>query len=168
MDMRDEETAQRFAEEVELFAAWVGSDVTPGEADARAVLVRLASLYAAALLLPPVGADLATTEPVQRVDDREWAMVFERARRLPLDLYGAQLDPLVVPAGEAGVGSLADDVADIYRDVVTGLREHRAGRHRAALFEWSFGFRSHWGSHATGAIRALHAWVITHAGTKRW
>lgn len=27
------------------------------------------------------------------------------------------------------------------------------------FWEWSFGFRTHWGEHATGAIRALH-WYL--------
>jgi len=38
-----------------------------------------------------------------------------------------------------------------------------SGRRAAAVWEWGFGFRHHWGEHATGAIRVLHAWLAANA-----
>jgi hypothetical protein len=76
-------------------------------------------------------------------------------------LYGEVFNPLIVPPEEPVLGSLSDDITDIYRDVVTGLREYEAGRRTQALWEWGFGFQAHWGEHATGAIRALHCWLAS-------
>jgi hypothetical protein len=127
----------RFAEEAALFELWARSRGAGGEAAAREGLLRITRLYLAALDLP-------------------------RAEGSG-DYYGQVSNPLAVPPEEPGIGSVADDIADIYRDIVTGLREYRAGRTMAALWEWEFGFRQHWGDHATGAIRALHAWLAEHA-----
>jgi hypothetical protein len=57
------------------------------------------------------------------------------------------------------VGSLSDDLADIYRDVVTGLRAYDRGDRAGAVWEWRFNLHAHWGAHATGAMRALHWWL---------
>jgi hypothetical protein len=54
--------------------------------------------------------------------------------------------------------SLADDIADIYRDLERGsncLKENPA----EAIFHWRFGFYSHWGSHAVNALRITH-WLL--------
>ena len=50
-----------------------------------------------------------------------------------------------------------------HRDVVGGLRLFREGHRSEAVWAWSFGFQTHWGEHATGAIRALHAWLAAEA-----
>lgn len=82
---------------------------------------------------------------------------------LPLDFYHEVFDPLPFPPEDPVVGSLSDDLADIYRDVVTGLRAYEAGRRAQAVWEWGFNLRAHWGEHATSAIRALHCWLAEHA-----
>ena len=83
--------------------------------------------------------------------------------RLPFEAYGEVFDPTVIPPQTPVCGSLSDDIADIYRDVVTGLREYQAGRRNAALREWGFLLQIHWGEHATGAIRALHRWLTVNS-----
>jgi hypothetical protein len=75
-------------------------------------------------------------------------------------------DPLSVPPDEPVVGSLSDDLCDVYREVVSGLREYEAGRRAQAVWEWGFGLRHHWGKHATGAIRALHRWLAANASDR--
>ena len=82
---------------------------------------------------------------------------------LPLDFYGEVYDPTEI-TGEAPVtGSLSDDLEDIYRDVVTGLRAYQRGDRAGAVWEWSFNLHAHWGAHATGAMRALHWWLRNNA-----
>lgn len=53
--------------------------------------------------------------------------------------------------------SLADDIADIYRDLKEGLvlMEKPNGAENA-VWEWRFGFGSHWGHHALSALKAIH------------
>ena len=94
------------------------------------------------------------------VSDDEWKAVFEYSlAQLPLRHYGEVYDPLLMPPEEPVVGDVADDIADIYRDVATGLRLFDAGDEAEALWEWGFLFRIHWGEHASSAIRVLHAYL---------
>jgi hypothetical protein len=97
------------------------------------------------------------------VSDTEWKRVVEAASRLPFQHYSEIYNPLPVPAdGEPVVGNLADDLADVYRDVVTGLRLHEAGRENDALWHWTFNLRHHWGEHAISAIRAFRWYLAEH------
>ena len=147
-----------FLEEAERFQCWARMSGGAGGVDARHALLRISQLYIAALTLPSASND-GVSETHSSVNDTEWRTVFDYASQLPVRNYGVVFDPLTVPAEEPVVGDLADDIADIYRDVVTGLREYAAGRYANAVWEWAYGFRHHWGDHATAAIRTLHAWL---------
>jgi hypothetical protein len=68
-------------------------------------------------------------------------------------------DPLQDPPEEPVVGHTSDDIGDIYRDVARGLALFDSGRRDEAGWEWGFNFRIHWGEHATGAMRAFHAYL---------
>ncbi len=69
--------------------------------------------------------------------------------------YWAVSDPGVLE--EPVCGSLVDDLADIASDLQRGIEEYDRGKVGNAAFEWSFGFRHHWGDHAVDAIRYLHS-----------
>jgi hypothetical protein len=148
-----------FAEEAAAFERWARSDIQPSEVGAREALVRITRLILAAVSLPEPQRGRLEEGAEDGVADEEWKAVAEAAGRLPLDHYGEVFDPLKVPPEEPVIGSVVDDVADIYRDVVTGLRYYRSNRRHDALWEWTFTFRHHWGQHATGAIRALNSWL---------
>ena len=72
------------------------------------------------------------------------------------DSYQEVFDP--IQDKEALVGSLADDIADIYRE----LNEILAGREAGSfsvdeqIWNWRFSFSCHWGEHAIGALRAIY------------
>jgi len=68
------------------------------------------------------------------------------------DIY----DPWVQRRPRSDLGSLADDLADVYLDLAEGLDLLVGGAPRAAMWEWRFSFWCHWGRHATGALRAIH------------
>jgi uncharacterized phage infection (PIP) family protein YhgE len=59
---------------------------------------------------------------------------------------------------EAISASLADDISDIYQDLRGGLvlMEKNPASPQDALWEWRFGFDSHWGHHATSALKTIH------------
>jgi hypothetical protein len=153
---------EHFAHAANQFAAWAAQREDSGAIAARNVLRHLTELYLAALSLPAsAGSENA---PDIDVDIVEWKTICANCARLPLDYYGEIFDPLTMPPQEPVVGSLADDIGDIYRDVVTGLRHYRAGRTDEAVWQWTFLFQVHWGEHATGAIRALHAWLAANEG----
>jgi hypothetical protein len=82
--------------------------------------------------------------------------VYRRFAALPVGKYSEIFDPSDVPAGEPVVGDVADDLADVYRDLIQGVRLEAAGRPRDALWQWLMNFHIHWGRHAVSALRALH------------
>ena len=149
----------QFAEEVLRFEEWAHTERRePGPA-AREALVRISTLYLAALQLPsPFTNELGEQANVDRVSSEDLSRV-RAYLGVPIEMYGKVFDPLIVPPDESTIGSIADDIIDIYRDVVTGLRAYHAGNKLGALWEWAFGFQHHWGTHATDAMRAIHAWL---------
>jgi hypothetical protein len=88
--------------------------------------------------------------------------------RLPLR-YSEQFDPLAISSTEEPtIGDIADDIADIFRDVRNGLWYFDTGRLPDAAWEWAFGFQSHYGRHAAGAVRILHATWLNTAASGWW
>lgn len=71
--------------------------------------------------------------------------------------YREVFDPYAPAADEEVVGSLADDVADLYGEIRCGLLRWRRGDSGEALWAWRFGLENHWGEHLTGALRAIFA-----------
>lgn len=72
------------------------------------------------------------------------------------DLYRQVFDP--TQDAEAIHGSLADDLADIYRDLKEGvvLKETYRTWPQDLIWEWRLAFYSHWGKHAMDALLAIH------------
>jgi hypothetical protein len=112
----------------------------------------LLALYGAAL-------DLTLADPAERdapgVSHEEWGAVFGRvASRLgDADAYWLVLDPFAEDAPV--LGSLSDDVADIYGDLKSGLRLIEGHPSEDASWDWRFTFDTHWGRHAASALYAL-------------
>jgi hypothetical protein len=77
---------------------------------------------------------------------------------LPTDYYRS-VDPFPIESeDEPSVGSLADDLADIWRDVTEGLLALEIGSPEAdVIFHWRYLLDVHWGRHAVDALAALHA-----------
>lgn len=159
------DAVERFAAEATRFRDWALHGTERNEWAVRGALIRVTQLYLAALDLPPALTDESPDQPIaQRIEESEWRKILiATSVRLPFDMYGEVFNPLTLPPEEAVIGSLSDDIADIYRDVVTGLQEYEAGRHSEARWQWEFSLRFHWGEHATGAIRALHCWLASNA-----
>ncbi len=143
-----------FAELARQYCAWAEGPVQAVTVEVSTALSMLSRLYAAALALP----DVFGTEEVPRVLDVEWRRVYERFGALPFNYYSSCLEPHNFPGGEMGVSDVADDLADIWRDLMRGLMLFESGAVDAAAREWRFHFHCHWGEHATGALHALHCW----------
>ena len=154
---------QAFANEARRYCDWA---ITGHDEDwnAATALRRLVSLYASALDLPASGGTPSETTPLVDID-QERARVAAASAALPLQYYGQQSDPSLLPAtNEAVLGDLADDVSDVFADVRHGLWLFDQGREREALGEWVWSFQKHWGEHAVSAIRALHIYL----GEQQW
>jgi hypothetical protein len=163
----DTDPVEQFAAAASAFDVWAREGAEQGEAGAREALLHIVRLYSCALRLPDPWSDTLSEEPEpDRISDEEVAAVAQHCTRLPLNCYGEVFDPMIVPPEEPVVGSLGDDIGDIFREVGGGLRAYQLGLRAEAIWVWGFGFRGHWGEHATGAIRALHAWLVENAMDK--
>ena len=93
------------------------------------------------------------------VRHHEWQRLFNALKEKlgQWDLYRQVFDP--TGDSNAIFGSLADDIADIYRDLRKGLelKETYPSQPDAAIWEWRFGFYFHWGKHAMDALLAMHS-----------
>ncbi|HMV68221.1 MAG TPA: DUF5063 domain-containing protein [Myxococcota bacterium] len=114
----------------------------------RLARVRLLDLYRAGVDLPDVDVTKEEDAPpitVERPIDWPGFGAFE--------FYWEVFDPY--EREEPACGELSDDVLDVYADVLEGLHLWRAGRWLEAAWLWRFTCRAHWGTHVTGALRAL-------------
>ena len=117
----------------------------------------LARLYAGAVHLPRRNS--SGRVKARRLSRKEWQTLFmSLGRKLGRECcYWECSNPYV--REELMAGSLADDFADIYRDIKPGLLSYDAGgatSREAAVTEWRSAMLSHWGQHATGALRVLY------------
>jgi hypothetical protein len=93
-----------------------------------------------------------------RLSEEQWVKLYEflKAKLGDLNLYWEVWDP--TKEHEAICGSLADDFADIYRDLKAGLSLGEA--HQVPpednIWHWRLGYYSHWGKHAIDALRTIH------------
>jgi Domain of unknown function (DUF5063) len=121
----------------------------------------LPEIYGAALRLP---ATFDEGDEPEGISHEQWTEMFQRIRTKLGDADGYLLffDPWDKddPPVEA---SLADDVADIYRDLKRVIVD---GRGEQGAWDWRFAFTQHWGDHAANALKATH-WLLHRPGV-RW
>lgn len=93
-----------------------------------------------------------------KMKQQDWGQLYDPLKEKlgDWDLYWMAFDPRT--DNEAIHGSLADDIADIYRDLKDGivLKETNNVPPCEIIFEWRLGFTSHWGQHAVNALRTIH------------
>ncbi len=116
----------------------------------------MADLVSAMMATPPVGCGEDVEE--ERISDDQWKRVFKRFESLPFNHYSTFFSPAKLHEEEPVVGDLADDLADMYRDIKAGLSLYDRGHRTEAVWAWRYSFQIHWGRHATNALYALHAW----------
>lgn len=145
----------RFAEAAERYCAWAENEPEVPEWELETAIRFLLELTACALDLPEVEVEDGD-EDGERPSHDAWQSVFRRFTPVPASYY-ATCDPEELVDGSPVVGDVHDDLADTWRDLRHGLDLHRAGRVDAACWHWRFSFRSHWGWHATEALRVLVA-----------
>jgi hypothetical protein len=161
------ELASQFSLLAEQFCCVV--DEAPG-LDRAAFLAKVYSLL-------PKLIDQAISLPYVELNEdaeeiREPADIVEATRRKHLDWqsrfnllreqlgdwdsYQEVFDP--IHDKEALVGSLADDIADIYRELheILAGPEAQSFSVEEQIWNWQFSFSCHWGEHAIGALRAIY------------
>ena len=147
----------QFAVAARRFCEWAESEVVTGELEEAATARRLLTqLIGAAIELRLAEVDVGPHASGPTAE--EYAAVFRRFGVLPFNYYSECFDAIVVPSEEPVVADLADDLADIWRDLKSGLRHYDSGEVAAAERTWCFNYSIHWGHHATAALHVIQAW----------
>jgi len=157
--MTSTDAIDRFATLAQAYCHWCEAPAA-AESDAgllgREMRSLLARLIAAALELPESDCDDAPD--AECVRSAELKALCPRLAGLALDFYGVYFLPSDLDS--AVVGSLIDDLQDIYADLHAGLWLYERGHHAAAAWEWTLLFEVHWGHHAANALHALQAQAV--------
>lgn len=145
---------ESFAHTARCYCAWVETVETYSFEEVSHLRLLLAELHLGVLRLWPVkpGADTR----IKALSHEEWKVIYSKLARFELNHYWDVFNPLNSEDTTSICSSLADDLADIYRDLKKGLACYDQGRMTEAAWEWRFLFEIHWGQHLTGAQRALH------------
>lgn len=154
------EAAVRFGVVAQNFCSLVdsGSDIDRSEFVAQVYRI-LPKLINGAIEMPVVQSDNQQRRSPSDVRHHEWERLYNGLKEKlgDWDQYRQVFDP--TRESDAIVGSLADDIADIYRDLKKGLqlKEEHSCQPEQALWEWRFLFSTHWGKHAIDALQAIHS-----------
>lgn len=163
------EAANRFGLVAQRYCSLVDSRSTLNKAEFLLQIYRtLPELVAEAIRLPLVEfeddeneeqeASLRQIQTETRIKQEEWNQLYNDLKEKlgDRDLYWQVFDPRT--DNEAIHGSLADDIADIYRDLKygIGLKETNKVPPHEIIFGWRLAFYSHWGKHAIDALRTIH------------
>lgn len=151
------EPTRKFASVVKEFCDWAESDPKTEIEEAKVAIRLLANLYSNALALPKNGP--GQDIDMKRISIKEWNKVYKRFGALPFNNYSGFLSPANLEEEGPVTGDLADDLADIYRDLKEGQELYKTGHITEALWQWNRSFNTHWGRHASSALQALHAYA---------
>lgn len=123
------------------------------------VRVAIADALAAAWRLPDI--EPTSDEPSPSwVSDDDWHGVFLGVSGWigEYEYYSTNQTLRGRGARKVATGSVADDLADIWRELRNCLEaDRRATPWQDAAWQIQFGLHTHWGTHAVEALRALHA-----------
>ena len=156
------ERVDAFATAAEAYCRWVEGDARDPVQDAAMARALTAELFRRAVDLPHMfESDLDAPD----IGADDYQRIYRRLGSLPFNYYSECFNPLVVPAEEPVTADLADDLADIWRDVKSGLLVYRTGKRAAAGWQWRFHFEAHWGHHAAAAMYALQSWFSVNTDT---
>jgi len=153
------EVADHFAVVAKRFCSIVDSASDTDRREFVAQIYRiLPKLIDQAIDMPAVERSDGQQKSPRNVRQQEWEWLYNSLKEKLGDwnLYRQVFDP--TQDTEANLGSLADDVADIYLDLKKGLALNETSRSQPedTIWEWRLLFDSHWGNHAIDALLAIH------------
>ncbi len=161
MDERTKTEIERFADIVRRYCTWAENPLADAETEMQTARNLLSELHAV-IFLPEVETD--GNVELEDVTAEEWKGVVARFANLPVDGYWLVFDPIEAQENETVYATLADDLADIYRDTKYGLRLFDSGHLAEAAWEWKFNFKIHWGWHLLEAQKVIHFWFVHNGG----
>lgn len=166
------EAAERFGAVAHEFCSIVDSAPKLDKVELlTAIYVVLPRLINEAIGLPKIETPDEDDAPIEpeppsvrqkaSMTDEQWGLLYNSLKEKlgDWDLYWQVFDPTTDK--EAVCGTLADDIADIYRDLKEGLvlKETLAALPDDIIWEWRLRYYFHWGKHALDALLTIHFWL---------
>lgn len=147
---------EKFVSAAREYCSWAEREALTPEEEVKKAIYLIASLYLNALVLSRDGAgeDIDGKE----VTNEEWKLILKRFSSFPFNYYSVSYSPANLEEKPV-TGNVADDLADIYRDIKDGLWLYDNGHRVEAVWEWKQTFNTHWGRHAVSALHALHCYI---------
>ena len=136
-------------------------DIALGEYDVTE-FVLLAQLAGALDVLSAQYHSLPNCEPDNESDPpdsphEEYVRLYHRAAaRFPLLGYYPYIEPKGDIGEEVFLGDAIDDIADIARDLSTVVWYMDQNRPASAIWDFRFGYQSHWGEHLLRLRHVIH------------
>jgi len=126
---------------------------------AKECLQSVLRLYDQALSLPGTHSEMWLDESITHEDWKE--IMMRIGRRLGGDYYWhvEPVEPREADPPQPTLGSLSDDLADIWRELKEGLLALESDPSvdiNDVVWHWRYSFEIHWARHAAGAIGALN------------
>lgn len=151
---------ESFIAEARNYCALIETDDEPNSwVFAQKCLAAVLRLHYHALALPAGAPDSA--DALDQIDHEAWQAIMNRIQqKLARDQYWVIFEPLEEAQPEADIGSISDDLADIWRNIKDGLLWIDRGQPQSindAVWHWRITFETHWANHASGAACALTA-----------
>lgn len=169
MSLRHHPQVLAFAEAARSYCALIEAEPVDPVRWLRDVYTALAKVYAEAQPLsefPYMESEMEIPKSMH-LSTEEWGALFQRLQDFFGDqgIYCAYFDPTesVETREPPNMFTVGADLAEIYQDLVPGLRAWDTGDDqylKAIFWDWTWGMENHWGRHATDAMRAL--WVLVH------
>jgi hypothetical protein len=170
LSLRNDPRMLLFVEAARQYCELIEERPSDLKAWAKALLPALSELYAYALGLIGIESIDTSDKTLSRfvVSHGEWRALYHRlSTQLGHDAwYWMTFEPMKTQKekSEPVAGNLADDLADVYRDVAPGLRAWDTNDDTLLdeiVFQWARGgFEIHWGAHAVDAMGILHRIVM--------
>lgn len=122
-------------------------------------------LYIKASLLPSLEPFFEDSN-AKVVRESDWAAVRDVLKEKfgSADAYLEAYDAKMKEAEGPVVGSIAEDMADIYQDLKNFLVNYRTGTNEImndAIWECRMNFENYWGQRLTDSLRAIHRFVYS-------
>lgn len=133
------------------------------------VFIQLAQLCISGMRLPDIKRLIDYDVP--GMPHGQWKDMYQSLKNKigQFNTYFQVSDPYDIDDRKPMQSIIADDISDIYQDIKPGLQEWENGDANIRLniiWEWKFGYMTHWGEHATRAYNALYYLLYQHIEDK--
>ena len=132
-------TIENFAEICEGFCNWSEAPSGYGENEVQIAFAWLIKLVSSILQTPDASCGEEIEAP--STSEEEWKAVYNRFSSLPIHYYATHFRSYNLSEPEPVTGDLADDLADIYRDIKEGLWFYKNGYITEAVWSWRYSFQ---------------------------